>query len=107
MLDTIALTLDQHQFEVYEPNRFTPSAEALLMPPYYRLGACGHMACFQNPKRADLDAGPYLPRLTVSKRKARVLIGSSPVVSPGQAPDLFAWSGCEKCAISASTKASL
>ena len=71
MLDTIALTLDQHQFEVHEPNRFTPSAEGLLMPPYYRLGARGHMACFQNTTRTDLDAGRYLPRLTLSKRKAR------------------------------------
>src|SRR5260370_11862023 len=71
MLDTIALTLDQQQFEVREPGRFTPSAEGLLVPPYYRLGARGHFACFQNPTRADLDAGRYLPRLTLSKRKAR------------------------------------
>jgi hypothetical protein len=71
MLDTIALTLEQQQFEVREPERFTPSAVGLLVPPYYRLGARGHFACFQNPTRADLDAGRYLPRLTLSKRKAR------------------------------------
>jgi hypothetical protein len=71
MLDTIVLTLDRQQFEVREPERFAPSAEGLLVPPYYRLGARGHFACFQNPTRADLDAGRYLPRLTLSKRKAQ------------------------------------
>jgi hypothetical protein len=71
MLDTIVLTLDQQQFEVREPERFTPSAQGLLVPPYYRLGARGYISCFQNPTRADLDAGRYLPRLTLSKRQAR------------------------------------
>src|SRR6266851_1778189 len=70
MLDTIVLTLDEQQFEICEPERFTPSAEGLLVPPYYRLGARGHITCFQNPTRTDLDAGRYLPRLTLSKRKA-------------------------------------
>jgi hypothetical protein len=71
MLDTIVLTLDQQQFEVRDPDRFSPSAEGLLVPPYYRLGARGHFACFQNPTRAALDAGRYLPRLTLSKRKSQ------------------------------------
>jgi hypothetical protein len=71
MLDTIALTLDQHQFEVREPDRFSPSARGLLVPPYYPLGARGHFACVQNPTRADFDAGRYLPRLTLSKRTGR------------------------------------
>jgi hypothetical protein len=71
MLDTIALTLDQHQFEVRDPNRFSPSAEGLLLPPYYRLGARGHFSCVQNATRADLDAGRYMPRLTLAKRKAQ------------------------------------
>jgi hypothetical protein len=39
MLDTIVLTLDRQKFEVREPGRFAPSAEGLLVPPYYRLGA--------------------------------------------------------------------
>ena len=71
MLDTIVLTLDQHQFEVREPDRFSPSAAGLLAPPYYRLGGRGHFSCVQNPTRADLDAGRYLPRLTLAKRKGK------------------------------------
>lgn len=71
MLDTIVLTLDQHQFEVHEPDRFSPSAEGLLVPPYYRLGARGHFSCKQNPTRIDLEAGRYLPRLTLAKRRVR------------------------------------
>jgi hypothetical protein len=71
MLDTIVLTLDQHQFDVREPDRFSPSAQGLLTPPYFRLGARGYFSCVQNPTRADLEGGRYLPRLTLSKRKVR------------------------------------
>src|SRR5437762_13708320 len=71
MLDTIVLTLDQHQFDVREPDRFSPSAQGLLTPPYFRLGARGYFSCVQNPTRADLEGGRYLPRLTLSKRKIR------------------------------------
>ncbi len=69
MLDTIALTLDQHQFEILDPERFSPSARGLLVPPYYPLGARGNFSCVQNPTKADAEAGRYLPRLTLSKRK--------------------------------------
>lgn len=71
MLDTTALTLDAHEFEVLDPGRFSPSAEGLLKPPYYRLGARGNFACYQNPTRADFDAGRYLPRLTLARRRVR------------------------------------
>jgi len=69
MLDTIVLTLDQPQFDVLAPDRFSPSAKGLLVPPYYPLGARGNFACIQNPTKGDLNAGRYLPRLTLSKRK--------------------------------------
>ena len=69
MLDTIVLTLDQRQFEVLRPDRFSPSAQGLLKPPYYPLGARGNFACVQNPTKEDLKAGRYLPRLTLAKRK--------------------------------------
>jgi hypothetical protein len=42
MLDTIALTLDRHQFEMLDPDRFSPSAKGLLLPPYYPLGGRGN-----------------------------------------------------------------
>ena len=68
MLDTIALTLEREQFEVLEPDRFSPSARGLLVPPYYPLGARGNFQCVQNPTKAELAAGRYLPRLTLAKR---------------------------------------
>jgi len=69
MLDTIALTLDHRQFEIMDPDRFSPSASGLLKPPYYPLGARGNFSCFLNPTKADFDAGIYRPRLTLTKRK--------------------------------------
>jgi hypothetical protein len=69
MLDTIALSLDKHQFDVRGPDRFSPSARGLLFPPYYALGGRGNFACVQNPTKADLEAGRYMPRLTLSKRQ--------------------------------------
>lgn len=71
MLDTIALTLDQHQFEVREPDRFSPSARGVLVPPYYPLGARGNFLCVLNPTKRELAAGRYGPRLTLAKRKQR------------------------------------
>jgi hypothetical protein len=70
MLDTVVLTLDSQQFEVLQPDRFSPSAKGLLLPPYYPLGSRGHFTCVQNPTKADLQAGRYLPRLTLAKRKS-------------------------------------
>ena len=71
MLDTIALTLDQHQFEVLEPDRFSPSARGLISAPYYALGARGHFSCVLNPTKSDFEAGRYFPRLTLAKRKSQ------------------------------------
>jgi hypothetical protein len=69
MLDTIALTLDRHQFEVLDPDRFSPSAKGLLLPPYYPLGGRGNFACVRNPTKRDIQGDRYLPRLTLSRRK--------------------------------------
>jgi hypothetical protein len=69
MLDTVVLTLDRRHFEILQPERFSPSAKGLLSPPYYPLGSRGNIACVQNPTKADLNAGRYLPRLTLTKRK--------------------------------------
>jgi hypothetical protein len=69
MLDTVVLTLDQSRFEVRLPERFSPSAKGLLAPPFYPLGSRGNFICVQNPTKADLQAGRYLPRLTLIKRK--------------------------------------
>jgi hypothetical protein len=72
MLDTIALTLDRTQFQILEPERFSPSATGLLSSPFYPLGARGNFLCVQNPTKTDFDAGRYLPRLTLAKRKSHI-----------------------------------
>ena len=51
------------------PERFNPSAKGLLKPPYYSLGSRGIFTCVQNPVKSDLQAGRYLPRLTLMKQK--------------------------------------
>lgn len=71
MIDTIALTLDQTEFRVRAPERFSPSARGLVAPPYYPLGSRAMFSCYLNPTKADFQAGRYAPRLTLTKRKAR------------------------------------
>jgi len=69
MLDTIALTLEQHQFEILAPERFSPSAVGLLRAPFYPLRARAYFPCVLNPTKSDLAAGKYGPRLTLGRRK--------------------------------------
>src|SRR5688500_11298274 len=71
MLDTVALSLNHMEFEVMEPEAFTPSARGLLQPPYYPLGARGNFSCKQNPTKSELEQGIYKPRLTLTKRKGK------------------------------------
>ena len=65
MLDTVVLTLARPRFEIIEPERFSPSANVLLLPP---VGSRGKFTCVQNPIKADLQIGCYLPRLTLVGR---------------------------------------
>lgn len=69
MLDSVVLTLDRRHFEVLLPERFNPSAKGLLAPPFYSLGSRGIFTCVQNPAKSDVQAGRYLPKLTLIKRK--------------------------------------
>ncbi len=71
MLDTVVLTLDQREFEVLEPDRFSPSARGIVAPPYLPLGARGVFTCVQNPTKTDFAEGRYGPRLTLTRRKIR------------------------------------
>lgn len=71
MLDTLALTLRQSEFEVKDMDLFSPSARGLYQPPYFTLGKRGYVACVQNPTKGELEQGIYKPRLTLTKRKAR------------------------------------
>ncbi len=69
MLDTVVLTLDQREFEVLEPDRFSPSARGLIVPPWLPLGGRGVFTCVQNPTKTDFAEGRYGPRLTLRRRK--------------------------------------
>ena len=71
MLDTVVLTLDQREFEVLEPDRFSPSARGIVAPPYLPMGARGVFTCVQNPTKTDFAEGRYGPRLTLTRRKVR------------------------------------
>ena len=68
MLDTVAITLERNEFAVTDPARFSPSADVLIRQPYISLGARGHASCVNNPTKADLAAGRYMPRLTLTRR---------------------------------------
>ncbi len=71
MLDTVVLTLDQREFQVLEPDRFSPSARGIVAPPFLALGARGVFTCVQNPTKTDFAEGRYGPRLTLTRRKVR------------------------------------
>jgi hypothetical protein len=64
--------LTQPQFEVLDMDTFSPSARGFYQPPYYSLGKRGYISCVQNPTKTDVEQGIYKPRLTLTKRKARV-----------------------------------
>ena len=70
MLDTVALTLDRHEFVVLRPEAFSPSAQGLLEPPYYPIGGRANMSCVLNPTSEDRRDGRYKPRLTLTRRIA-------------------------------------
>lgn len=67
MIDTVAITLEQEQFKIFEHKKFSPSSEGLFMPPYYPLNK-GSFACVQNPSKKALREGIYKPRLTLIRR---------------------------------------
>ncbi len=72
MLDTIALSLNQTEFEVTDTAKFSPSAKGLYVKPYYELGGRSNFNCYQNPTKSEYEAGIYKPRLTLTKRPAHV-----------------------------------
>ena len=67
MIDTIAIMLDQSQFEISDHGRFSPDSRNLFESPYYPFQN-GRITCVQNPSSADRQTGIYRPRLTLTKR---------------------------------------
>lgn len=62
MVDTIVITLGQESYRITRPEKFQPSALALLSSSSYTLQAK------QNPTRKELLKGEYKPHLTLQKR---------------------------------------
>lgn len=63
MIDTIALTLTKDQFQIIDPESFTPSAEWATSNKSQR-----GMQSRQNPIKAELNKGIYKPRLILAHR---------------------------------------
>ncbi|MFH1874656.1 MAG: hypothetical protein ABH859_05660 [Pseudomonadota bacterium] len=70
MIDTVVITFDKDQFEILEPDIFSPSARMMEVSPN-RIGRNGCIRCFQNPSKEDLARGIYRPRFTLTKRLTR------------------------------------
>ena len=68
MLDTVVLTLARPWFEIIEPERFSPSANVLLLP-HYSVRSRGKFACVLNPTKADRQTGRYWPRLALIRQR--------------------------------------
>lgn len=72
MIDTIALMLNSNEFEILEPDKFSPDASCIMKPPYPKLGKGSIFKCVQNPSRQDVKEGIYKPRLTLILRPCNV-----------------------------------
>jgi hypothetical protein len=68
MLDTVVLTLARPWFEIIEPERFSPSANVLLLP-RYSVRSRGKFACVLNPTKTDRQTGRYWPRLALIRQR--------------------------------------
>lgn len=68
MIDTVVLLLDKPDFIISKPKRFNPSAEGLILKPYYPKSNQGYFKCVNNPKKREIVRYGYLPRLTLVAR---------------------------------------
>lgn len=61
MLDTVVLTLTSDQYQIIDPNKFTPPASWITRTHY-------HIQSKQNPTSKELALGIYKPRLSLATR---------------------------------------
>jgi len=64
--------LNTNEFEILEPENFSPCATCIMQRPYPRLGKGHIFKCVQNPSKQDIKQGIYKPRLTLIQRPCRV-----------------------------------
>jgi len=67
MLDTIVLTLSKNMYQIFQPDKFEPSARWVL-DTNAALGGRGYISSKQNPTAQELRDGIYKPRLTLTNR---------------------------------------
>lgn len=68
MIDTVVLMLAATEFQIWNYDKFTPSARGIFDASVgFRTS---FVRCVQNPSKADYQNGIYRPRLTVSRRYA-------------------------------------
>jgi hypothetical protein len=65
MIDTVALTFNEDSYKISDPDRFNPPSDLLWS---HTSGGVGNLICKQNPTRAELAAGLYKPRLSMTNR---------------------------------------
>jgi len=68
MIDTVVIVLDKKDFIISKPKRFNPSAEGLILTPYYPKSNQGYFKCVNNPRKREIQQYGYLPRLTLIAR---------------------------------------
>lgn len=66
MIDTIILTMPRGSYTILEPDKFQPSARAVLN--YRNSGSRSFLKCVQNPTSEDKKNGIYKPRLSLENR---------------------------------------
>ncbi len=69
MLDTIALTLYSHEFNIVAPDKFKPNANSIMDLANGQQRKETLMKAVCNPTKQQAEAGFYLPRLTLYGRR--------------------------------------
>ncbi len=69
MIDTVAILLEQEDFEIIKPEKFSPSAKGLIQAPYYPFSSQGFIRCINNPTKDEVNKHGYLPKLTIFARQ--------------------------------------
>ena len=69
MIDTVVLTLQDHQFQIVDPSQFKPNAWQILEVKQQRLQGEQHRKAVCNPSKHQQREGPHKPRLTLHGRR--------------------------------------
>jgi hypothetical protein len=71
MVDTVALTIREKDFKIFEHDRFSPCTKNLYVPPYITVTGRAPFKAVNNPTKEDIRKNGYMPRLTLMKALRR------------------------------------